>query len=71
MFIDLFQDEPLPIGSAHALHAAPPLVSQPSPPAPAPLHQDKDDALNHAESKIDEDRLQVIRIYFKRSQSSD
>ncbi|KAM3966192.1 LOW QUALITY PROTEIN: msr-110 [Aphomia sociella] len=60
----LLADEPLPIGSAHALHGVPPSVapvptssSQPALPAD---NQVKDDTLNHAESKIDEDKLQKI-----------
>lgn len=61
------QDEPLPIANAHALHGVPPPVSQSSavpmqtnqPPAPA-ASQLKDDGLSHAESKIDEDKLQVV-----------
>ncbi|CAH0694141.1 unnamed protein product [Spodoptera exigua] len=65
----LLADEPLPINNAHALHGAPPssaapetsaAPAQPSEPAPAPANQLKDDALNHAESKIDEDKLQKI-----------
>lgn len=61
------QDEPLPIANAHALHGVPPLVAQSSavpaqtnlPPAPA-ASQIKEDGLSHAETKIDEDKLQVI-----------
>lgn len=61
------QDEPLPIANAHALHGVPPPAAQSSaasvqsnqPPAPA-ASQLKDDGLSHAESKIDEDKLQVI-----------
>ncbi|CAG4947813.1 unnamed protein product [Parnassius apollo] len=64
----LLNDEPLPIGNAHALRAEPPQHSSPessgSPvhaqPAPASDNQIKEDALNHAESKIDEEKLQKI-----------
>ncbi|KAJ8716120.1 hypothetical protein PYW08_013405 [Mythimna loreyi] len=58
----LLADEPLPINSAHALHGVPPPSASPEPPsrAPEPGSQLKDDALNHAESKIDEDKLQKI-----------
>lgn len=66
-YVFALQDEPLPIANAHALHGMPPLVAQSSaapmqtnqPPAPAGS-QLKDDGLSHAESKIDEDKLQVI-----------
>lgn len=55
------------MGNAHALHAAPPMPSAsvevptqaPTQAAPAPANQFKDDGLNLAESKIDEDKLQV------------
>ncbi|KAG6459456.1 pollen-specific leucine-rich repeat extensin-like protein 2 isoform X2 [Manduca sexta] len=63
----LIADEPLPIGNAHALHGVPPpslpssaAPEPPSQPSPSPASQFKDDALNHAESKIDEDKLQKI-----------
>lgn len=63
----LIADEPLPIGNAHALHGVPPpapeiseVHAQPSRPSPSPASQTKEDALNHAESKIDEDKLQKI-----------
>ncbi|KAJ2944360.1 hypothetical protein O0L34_g18359 [Tuta absoluta] len=51
--------------SAHALHGgAPPAPAQPVPSQaaspPAPASHTKDDALNQAESKIDEDKLQKI-----------
>ncbi|XP_063893031.1 WW domain-binding protein 11-like [Helicoverpa armigera] len=52
--------------NAHALHGVPPPSvapepsAQPSQPVPVPANQLKDDALNHAESKIDEDKLQKI-----------
>ncbi|XP_026316993.1 uncharacterized protein LOC113228067 isoform X2 [Hyposmocoma kahamanoa] len=63
----LLADEPLPIANAHALHGVPPPAAQSSaasvqsnqPPAPA-ASQLKDDGLSHAESKIDEDKLQKI-----------
>lgn len=61
------QDEPLPIANAHALHGVPLPAAQSSPAStqsnqpPAPTaNQLKDDGLSHAESKIDEDKLQVI-----------
>lgn len=63
----------LPIGNAHALHAAPPPPSPPAssvapPPPPHPEQVQKtDDTLYHAESKVDEDKLQVNRqlvVYF-------
>ncbi|XP_013190775.2 WW domain-binding protein 11 [Amyelois transitella] len=60
----LVADEPLP--NAHALHGVPPPTpvssaapTHPSQP-PAAENQHKDDALNHEESKIDEDKLQKI-----------
>ncbi|XP_021181454.1 WAS/WASL-interacting protein family member 2 isoform X2 [Helicoverpa armigera] len=62
----LLADEPLPLSNAHALHGVPPPSvapepsAQPSQPVPVPANQLKDDALNHAESKIDEDKLQKI-----------
>ncbi|XP_050352074.1 WAS/WASL-interacting protein family member 3 isoform X2 [Nymphalis io] len=63
----LMPDEPLPIANAHALHAAPPGVpemsSMPVPQKPVVASPDsllKEDPLNHAESKIDEDKLQKI-----------
>lgn len=64
----VLQDEPLPVANAHALHGVPPVAvaTQVSSTAPQPNplaasdNQVKDDALNHAESKIDEDKLQVI-----------
>lgn len=58
----LLADEPLPINGAHALHGVPPPSASPAPPsrAPEPANQLKEDALNHAESKIDEDKLQKI-----------
>ncbi|CAK1586196.1 unnamed protein product [Parnassius mnemosyne] len=64
----LLNDELLPIANAHALHAEPPQHSSPesssssahSQPAPASDNQVKEDALNHAESKIDEEKLQKI-----------
>lgn len=62
----LTADESLPVHNAHALHGVPPLSvaeetstkSQLSTPAAA--SQVKDDALNRAESKINEDKLQKI-----------
>ncbi|XP_072947392.1 uncharacterized protein Msr-110 [Epargyreus clarus] len=62
----LLADEPLPINNAHALHAPPPPSPQSSaapvshPAAPVPGSLLKDDTLNHAESNIDEDKLQKI-----------
>ncbi|XP_047503928.1 fibrous sheath CABYR-binding protein isoform X3 [Pieris napi] len=63
----LLADEPLPIGNAHALHAAPPLTpsSTTAPPqhntaVPSPDSLLKEDPLNQAESKFDEDKLQKI-----------
>ncbi|XP_075978534.1 msr-110 isoform X2 [Anticarsia gemmatalis] len=63
----LIADEPLPVHNAHALHGEPPLSvsvestpAQPSQSAPVAASHVKDDALNHAESKIDEDKLQKI-----------
>lgn len=61
------QDEPLPIANAHALHGLPPpsveSLAAPAqaiqPPASAASHV-KDDILSRAESKVDEDKLQVI-----------
>ncbi|XP_028038983.1 actin cytoskeleton-regulatory complex protein PAN1 [Bombyx mandarina] len=60
----LVADEPLPLANAHALHGVPPTLSsvlpetsQPSSSRPSLF---KDDALNHAESKINEDKLQKI-----------
>lgn len=62
----MFQDEPLPVANAHALHAAPPVHLQestsaplPHPAAPSADSLQKDDELRHAESKVDEDKLQV------------
>lgn len=53
--------------NAHALHGVPPVAvsSSASPVAnqpPAGANQVKDDALNHAESKIDEEKLQVCNF---------
>ncbi|XP_059053803.1 bromodomain-containing protein 4 isoform X2 [Achroia grisella] len=60
----LIADEPLPVGNAHALHGVPPPSAAPvSTSSSQPVlgdNQVKDDALNHAESKIDEDKLQKI-----------
>ncbi|XP_050664360.1 uncharacterized protein LOC126965005 isoform X2 [Leptidea sinapis] len=64
----LLADEPLPIGNAHALHADPPTLhlSSTVPPvsqstgAPSPDSLLKEDPLNQAESKFDEDKLQKI-----------
>ncbi|XP_068618268.1 pinin-like isoform X2 [Battus philenor] len=63
----LIADEPLPIANAHALHAEPPsslhstgTSAHTQPAAPASESHVKDDPLNHAESKIDEDKLQKI-----------
>nr|XP_026499147.1 uncharacterized protein LOC113402968 isoform X4 [Vanessa tameamea] len=63
----LMPDEPLPIANAHALHAAPPAVQEMSsvpqqqkPVVGSPDSLLKEDPLNHAESKIDEDKLQKI-----------
>lgn len=64
----LIPDEPLPIANAHALHGVPPaqFAASSAPPetqsksSPAPASQVKDDSLNHAESKIDEEKLQKI-----------
>ncbi|XP_026730808.1 pollen-specific leucine-rich repeat extensin-like protein 2 isoform X2 [Trichoplusia ni] len=65
----LLADEPLPINNAHALHGVPPpsavpelssAPAQPSQAAPVAGSQLKDDALNHAESKVDEEKLQKI-----------
>ncbi|CAG4950236.1 unnamed protein product [Colias eurytheme] len=63
----LLADEPLPIGNAHALHAQIPLTlsSTSAPPlqntaAPSPDSILKEDPLNQAESKFDEDKLQKI-----------
>lgn len=63
----MFQDEPLPIANAHALHGVPPPSVAPAeaqapaktPAAPAAVSQTKEDALNHAETKVDENKLQV------------
>ncbi|CAH2039626.1 unnamed protein product, partial [Iphiclides podalirius] len=60
----LIADEPLPVANAHALHADPPLHTSGGSMHPQPaLASDshiKEDPLNHAESKIDEDKLQKI-----------
>ncbi|KAL0871950.1 hypothetical protein ABMA27_004393 [Loxostege sticticalis] len=57
----LMADEPLPVANAHALHGVPPPSAAPAQPSPLPAdNQHKDDALNQAESKIDEDKLQKI-----------
>ncbi|KAL4707687.1 hypothetical protein ACJJTC_014868, partial [Scirpophaga incertulas] len=60
----LMADEPLPVANAHALHGVPPLAASTetirSNPPPAVGNQLKDDALNQAESKIEEDKLQKI-----------
>lgn len=56
----LLPDEPLPIGNAHALHAAPPMAEQTTAAPTQPQLHTKEDALNHAESKINEDSLQKI-----------
>ncbi|XP_034831031.1 fibrous sheath CABYR-binding protein [Maniola hyperantus] len=65
---DALMPEELPIANAHALHAPPPppavdTTSVPAQHKPAALSPDsllKADPLNHAESKIDEDKLQKI-----------
>lgn len=59
----------MPVGNAHALHASAPLPNLEAPASsavapgtnklPASDSQHKEDALNQAESKIDEDKLQV------------
>lgn len=61
----------MPIGNAHALHGVPPpapeiteVHAQPSQPSPSPASQTKEDALKHAESKINEDKLQVQILPF-------
>ncbi|CAH0729747.1 unnamed protein product, partial [Brenthis ino] len=62
----LMPDEPLPIANAHALHASPSLLAETasvpakSKPEPSPDSLLKEDPLNHAESKVDEDKLQKI-----------
>ncbi|XP_063623485.1 uncharacterized protein LOC134795527 [Cydia splendana] len=61
----LVADEPLPIANAHALHGVPPpAASTAEAPARAPAasaaSHTKEDALNQAESKVDEDKLQKI-----------
>ncbi|XP_073947229.1 uncharacterized protein isoform X2 [Choristoneura fumiferana] len=64
----LMADEPLPIANAHALHGVPPPSAAPvqaqapaqAPAAPAASSQTKEDALNHAETKVDENKLQKI-----------
>lgn len=66
----VLQDEPLPVANAHALHGVPPPQASVQPPPPPSKEPEapaigsllKDDALNHAESKINEDKLQVIII---------
>ncbi|GBP67456.1 hypothetical protein EVAR_49350_1 [Eumeta japonica] len=63
-----YEDEPLPVANAHALHAAPPQPALQPPAAPSqapaappvPFAHTKDDALNQAESKLNEDKLQVV-----------
>ncbi|XP_047993004.1 uncharacterized protein LOC125231590 isoform X2 [Leguminivora glycinivorella] len=56
----LVADEPLPIANAHALHGVPPAVSTAEAPRAPTASQTKEDALNQAESKVDEDKLQKI-----------
>ncbi|CAH0761169.1 unnamed protein product [Diatraea saccharalis] len=60
----LLPDEPLPVANAHALHGVPPpLASTTTSQSNQPQASDsqvKDDALNQAESKVDEDKLQKI-----------
>lgn len=55
----------MPVANAHALHGSPSLVVETSSPptklksVPSPDSLLKEDPLNHAESKVDEDKLQV------------